>query len=676
MEQKKIIKLSKKNIDLENLEKAKNILEKDYEISYGNFSPNELKKALKNETPFFIKDNFIIGFEPGQNIFYSANNEKISIDRMIKAVLVEDERIENAPKIQEAAKETIIEMIEAIERDPFVIIGKNQWDRPLDGFHVINDLQVGEIFLPPHSAVFNFLKPTEEQIKKKIVSMLDGININVYSYDNYIDNCFHEIGHLFWRDCVIYEEKKEFEQYFKNLKPAAIYEYEWERSAPEEMFCTIYKWYLKSILLNKSFYNILEYEEPKGLELLQSVIDRIAKDKIVSDIFDTKKDLIMKYMQPGKKIVKKGTFDGIEDVELPREILDNVSKFQNGTRWINFKKAEIPVDGNKMVFDHFYGLEKADKRKTIYFDMDGVIAGFTEGYKEAFGRDAYQDDPFTIKQVVSQIPHFFRLLPVKSDGLELFNMLKNKYNMVFLTTPMEGIRLCRKNKIEWILENIGEYDVLFSDNKAEYVKDHESILIDDMAHNLNAWKDAGGTAIKYPQKIEKILDKIENVFNPVKEVQKIKKQIDTMNVNTSPTEKQKQTGIYKKGDIDLKGLKIKIENPKGSIRWGFDEKGTKWVNKMKHHYGYIKGTEGADFDPVDCFIGPHYNKSLAFVVNQGKNNMFDEHKIMLGFEDIESAKKAYLSNYQKKWDGLMSIKQTNTKKLRDWLRAGNKNEPF
>jgi len=97
---------------------------------------------------------------------------------------------------------------------------------------------------------------------------------------------------------------------------------------------------------------------------------------------------------------------------------------------------------------------------------------------------------------------------------------------------------------------------------------------------------------------------------------------------------------------------------------------------MKCHYGYISRTEGADFDPVDVFIGPHLNKSIAFVVNQVKDGAFDEHKIMLGYKTIEEAEKAYFSNYQKNWDGLGSIKQTNTKKLRDWLNNGNLNEPY
>jgi hypothetical protein len=76
------------------------------------------------------------------------------------------------------------------------------------------------------------------------------------------------------------------------------------------------------------------------------------------------------------------------------------------------------------------------------------------------------------------------------------------------------------------------------------------------------------------------------------------------------------------------------------------------------------------------FIGPKLNASRAFVVNQVKNGMFDEHKILLGFDTIDEAREAYLSNYKKGWDGLGSIVQTNTKKLRQWLAEGNFLEPY
>ncbi|MCK5606130.1 hypothetical protein KAR91_29800, partial [Candidatus Pacearchaeota archaeon] len=215
MKKTEIIKLSKKNIETNNLEKAKKILEENYEVSYGNYDNKELIKALRGSSPFFIKNNFIVGYENKK--FLSDENEEIPIERMIKAVIVESVRGDIDDNDD--------------NRDFFAIIGKNTWGPDLDDFKAIfSDLKVGEVFLPPHSAIFNFLMPTNQEVKDKIVSCLDGVNVNVYSKDNYVDNCIHEVGHLFWRDCVKYGEQKKFKEHFDRLKPSALYQYTWERS--------------------------------------------------------------------------------------------------------------------------------------------------------------------------------------------------------------------------------------------------------------------------------------------------------------------------------------------------------------------------------------------------------------------------------------------------------------
>jgi 5'(3')-deoxyribonucleotidase len=316
----------------------------------------------------------------------------------------------------------------------------------------------------------------------------------------------------------------------------------------------------------------------------------------------------------------------------------------------------------------------------IYVDMDGVVADFDKGYADAFGRDVYGDDSFTITQHCLQVPHFFRFLSVLGKGAELVDLLRDDYKIVFLTTPMQGMEYCRRDKLNWVREHFGDdHDVIFSNAKADYVVDESSILIDDMERNLKPWTEAGGTAINIKLSIDQIFEKIEEVIFGKETIAKIKNQLTDMVVNTNPTEKQKESGNYKKGDIIFKKLKIKIENPKGSIRFGFDRNGYKWVQRMKAHYGYICGKNDAgDGDKVDVFIGPNYNKSLAFVVNQNtEDNRFDEHKVILGCNDMEEARKLYLANYQKGWESRIgSITQTNTKQIRNWIETGNLNEPF
>jgi len=106
-------------------------------------------------------------------------------------------------------------------------------------------------------------------------------------------------------------------------------------------------------------------------------------------------------------------------------------------------------------------------------------------------------------------------------------------------------------------------------------------------------------------------------------------------------------GYELQGHTEVQGIPIAIENRAGSVRSGKTEDGHEWRTKMKFPYGYIKGTKGADGDPVDVYVGPEKEAPAAFVVHQHKvdGTGYDEDKVMLGFPDKRSAKEAYLAHY-------------------------------
>ena len=98
---------------------------------------------------------------------------------------------------------------------------------------------------------------------------------------------------------------------------------------------------------------------------------------------------------------------------------------------------------------------------------------------------------------------------------------------------------------------------------------------------------------------------------------------------------------------------ISIEQPKGSVRSGVDANGKKWETTMQNTYGYIRGTEGVDGDHIDVFLSDDidgWNGRKAFVVDQyNEDGSFDEHKVMLGFNEAADAETAYFANYDKDW---------------------------
>lgn len=124
-------------------------------------------------------------------------------------------------------------------------------------------------------------------------------------------------------------------------------------------------------------------------------------------------------------------------------------------------------------------------------------------------------------------------------------------------------------------------------------------------------------------------------------------------VNVNPTEAQKEAGNYKKGHVQVGVFDITIEQPKGSVRSGVDANGNKWETTMQNTYGYIRGTEGVDGDHIDVFLSDDidgWNGHRVFVVDQyNEDGSFDEHKVMLGFNEIDDAEAAYFANYDSDW---------------------------
>jgi hypothetical protein len=113
------------------------------------------------------------------------------------------------------------------------------------------------------------------------------------------------------------------------------------------------------------------------------------------------------------------------------------------------------------------------------------------------------------------------------------------------------------------------------------------------------------------------------------------------------TEKKHPPKKYKlEGHMSFQGLRIAVENKKGSTRSGHDKDGKPWHTLMKAPYGYIVGSKGADDEGVDCYVGPNKDAVNAYVVHQKKDNGdYDEDKVMLGCDSLDEARKLYLSNY-------------------------------
>ena len=224
-------------------------------------------------------------------------------------------------------------------------------------------------------------------------------------------------------------------------------------------------------------------------------------------------------------------------------------------------------------------------------------------------------------------------------------------------------------------EQFGNLDVQLKNDLNSKKKDVKEAAQKRMAEAQQAVVDAWQPAEAY---YRSLLEKygLQDEENPViTAIQQARE-----DVNTNPTDAQKKAGNYKKGHIvNLDGYNITLENPKGSVRSGTDADGNKWSVTMNNDYGYLLRTEGVDGDHIDVFLSDNPTEGNVFVVDQvdPKTGAFDEHKVMYGFPDADTARAAYLSNYSEGWAGLGNITEVTKDEFKKWIDSSHrKTTPF
>lgn len=97
---------------------------------------------------------------------------------------------------------------------------------------------------------------------------------------------------------------------------------------------------------------------------------------------------------------------------------------------------------------------------------------------------------------------------------------------------------------------------------------------------------------------------------------------------------------------------------------------------MSDHYGYIKRTTGADDEQVDVYVGPQPDSDQVFVVDQlnQQDGSFDEHKVMLGYQDEEAAIAAYRANFDEDWQ-VGQVTAMPVDQFKGWLKNGDTKIP-
>lgn len=123
--------------------------------------------------------------------------------------------------------------------------------------------------------------------------------------------------------------------------------------------------------------------------------------------------------------------------------------------------------------------------------------------------------------------------------------------------------------------------------------------------------------------------------------------------------------------MQLHGLDIKIEYPKGTTRSGVGPTGQRWSQIMPCSYGAIKRTRAADGEQVDAYIGPDRDSGKVFVLDQlnAETKRYDEAKVLLGFKSKDEAIRTYSRAFSdgRARDRIGSVTELSPDKFCAWL---------
>lgn len=149
-------------------------------------------------------------------------------------------------------------------------------------------------------------------------------------------------------------------------------------------------------------------------------------------------------------------------------------------------------------------------------------------------------------------------------------------------------------------------------------------------------------------------------------------------VDTAPTEAQKEAGNYKKGHVKWQGLDVTVENPEGSTRSGTDANGERWEVRMPKPYGYIKRTEGADGDQVDITLVDPASSEVTIIDQKDlTTGKFDESKVF-GGANAETARQVYNDSFSdgRAEDRIGAVTTISIDEFKDWLKNGDTRKPY
>lgn len=283
---------------------------------YGRkYSVNDLRDFTQDKFPtiIHIKDKpfVVVGENPSGFLLQNQDTNSFFLkDQELKpefsgeAIIITDDlknEIESDNEQDEPVDEDFCPVILTPERDTWTLDKQAKKNVLFDFLEKFTTCPA--YALPPYRPVLIFKEATEKELQDKIRAYTIGSTITLIDSSDPVTLFLHELGHLFYRTRLTDSECKRLEEIYKSINPKdvkslpGIFENKWEFNDAEELFCTIYLWYIRALVLNKKYLEILKNEFCVGFEFLHGIFCRIQAEEINNYEWNEKEKDVYNFMK-------------------------------------------------------------------------------------------------------------------------------------------------------------------------------------------------------------------------------------------------------------------------------------------------------------------------------------------------------------------------------------------
>ena len=139
--------------------------------------------------------------------------------------------------------------------------------------------------------------------------------------------------------------------------------------------------------------------------------------------------------------------------------------------------------------------------RTLYVDLDGVMADFDGAFPAVFGLDHRSLADDEMWGHINGHPSFFRDLPPMAGAVEFFRSVEHLSPVILTACPKSNYAHVAAQKRAWVRAHLSRtclvLPVMGGRHKPLFMHQPGDVLIDDFGKNCAAWTEAGGIAIKH-----------------------------------------------------------------------------------------------------------------------------------------------------------------------------------